>query len=146
MGAALFAQDTILDGLWFGPDANMQWTATDKIGSHSLFMPQGGAILPSMKLIARSVPKGSILFPETNAVQYTLPGWQVTNWERNGSQLLTWERLGSGPWDAFDLVVMVRPLAPPFAALPVTQEVPVPAALWLFGSGLLALFGWARRR
>ena len=34
---------------------------------------------------------------------------------------------------------------PPLSAAPV-PEVPVPAAVWLFGSGLLGLFGIARRK
>ena len=29
---------------------------------------------------------------------------------------------------------------------PVLQAVPVPAAIWLFGSGLIGLFGFARRK
>lgn len=147
---ALFADQIDPDELWFGPDSTSRWAATSNLSSFSLLMPNSSALRPSMKLIARSVPKSAVLFPEQFQAQFSLHGWRVTDWERNGSHLFTWESITGGKSrDFYDLVVMVKPVH--FTAVPgsqelVTQEVPVPAALWLLGSGLLALFGWARRR
>ena len=53
------------------------------------------------------------------------------------------EVVGGGPRNHHDLVIVVSGLE---LAGPEVHPVPVPAALWLLGSGLLALFGLLRRR
>ncbi|HEY9150387.1 MAG TPA: hypothetical protein VIQ75_06220 [Gammaproteobacteria bacterium] len=146
---ALLADSADLGDIWFGPDSHSRWTTTSNIGSFSLFTSNSNAEMPSMTLIARSVPKTAILFPEQPHARFSLLDWRVTDWERNGSHLSTWENVtGGGARDYFDLVILVKPVHhfSTIPAVPATQEVPVPAALWLLGSGLLALFGLARRR
>ena len=143
---ALLESPADLNGIWFGPDSHSRWTTTSNIGPFSLFTSNSGAVMPSTTLIARSVPKSAILFPEKPHSRFSLLDWRVTDWERNGSHLSTWESITGGEArDYFDLVILVKPIHH-FSAIPATQEVPVPAALWLLGSGLLALFGLARRR
>lgn len=142
---AMLESPADLDGVWFGPDSRSRWATTSNIGPFSLFTSNSSAVMPSMILITRSVPKTAILFPEKPHAQFSLLDWRVTDWERNGSHLSTWESITGGePRDYFDLVILVKPVH--FMAVPATQEVPVPAALWLLGSGLLALFSLARRR
>ena len=53
------------------------------------------------------------------------------------------EVVGGGPRNHHDLVIVVSGLE---LAGPEVHPVSVPAALWLLGSGLLALFGLLRRR
>ncbi|MCA1806095.1 MAG: hypothetical protein LC646_12385 [Xanthomonadaceae bacterium] len=142
---ALLENPVDLDEIWFGPDSHSRWTTTSNTGPFSLFTSNSSAVMPSMTLVARSVPRTTILFPEKPHAQFSLPGWRVTDWERNGSHLSTWESITGGePRDYYDLVILVKPVH--FTGIPASQEVPVPAALWLLGSGLLALFGLARRR
>lgn len=60
-----------------------------------------------------------------------------------GSYLLAWEDLlNGGDRDYNDLVIGVHAFTPAMN----TSPVPLPAAAWLFGSGLLGLAGLARRR
>ncbi len=59
-------------------------------------------------------------------------------WTPN-EHVLAWEDLpGGGDLDYNDMVLMVESVVP--------TVVPVPAAVWLFGTGLLGLVGVARRR
>lgn len=63
--------------------------------------------------------------------------WLITDGEYAGDYVLAWEDLKFlGDRDYNDLVVRVSGVA----------VVPVPAAVWLFGSGLLGLVAIARRR
>jgi hypothetical protein len=64
--------------------------------------------------------------------------WQITGGEGNtvGNYVIAWEDLpGGGDRDYNDLVLEVS-----------VQPVPIPAAVWLFVSGLLGLSGIARAR
>ena len=65
--------------------------------------------------------------------------WLITDGEYVGDYVLAWEDLVLlGDRDYNDLVVRVSGVS--------TQVVPVPAAVWLFGSGLIGLAAFARRR
>ena len=74
-----------------------------------------------------------------NAEQ-TLATWvAITDGEFAGDYILAWEDLRFlGDRDYNDLVVRVSGVS--------HMAVPVPAAVWLFGSGLLGLLTIARRR
>ena len=62
--------------------------------------------------------------------------WLITDGEFAGDYVLAWEDLkGLGDRDYNDLVIRVSGVSP----------VPVPSALWLFGSGILGLVAAARR-
>jgi hypothetical protein len=64
--------------------------------------------------------------------------WLITGGQGNtvGNRVIAWEDLpGGGDRDFNDVVVEVN-VAP----------IPIPAAVWLFGSGLLGLIGIARRK
>jgi hypothetical protein len=63
--------------------------------------------------------------------------WLITDGQYAGDYVIAWEDLKKlGDRDYNDLVVRVSGVS----------VVPVPAAAWLFGSGLLALAAFARRR
>ena len=63
--------------------------------------------------------------------------WLITDGDYAGDYVIAWEDLKKlGDRDYNDLVVRVSG----------ASVVPVPAAVWLFGSGLLGLIGVARRR
>ena len=63
--------------------------------------------------------------------------WMITDGEYAGDYVIAWEDLKKlGDRDYNDLVVRVSGVS----------VVPVPAAAWLFGSGLLAIAAFARRR
>ncbi len=63
--------------------------------------------------------------------------WLITGGQYEGDYVLAWEDLEHlGDRDYNDLVVRVSGVS----------VVPVPAAVWLFGSGLLGLAAVARRR
>lgn len=63
--------------------------------------------------------------------------WLVTNGQYAGDYVIAWEDLKNlGDRDYNDLIVRVSGIS----------VVPVPAAAWLFGSGLLAIVALARRR
>jgi hypothetical protein len=65
--------------------------------------------------------------------------WLITDGEYAGDYVLAWEDLVLlGDRDYNDLVVRVSGVSP--------HVVPVPAAAWLFGSGLIALAAFVRRR
>ena len=65
--------------------------------------------------------------------------WLITDGEYEGDYVLAWEDLKFlGDRDYNDLVVRVSGVS--------THVVPVPAAAWLFGSGLIGLAAFARRR
>ena len=68
-----------------------------------------------------------------------LPTFNPGEWNPN-EYILAWEDLPFGNYkydgDFNDMVLMIESV----------QPVPVPAAVWLFGSGLLALVGIARRK
>lgn len=96
-------------------------------------------------------PSGSPLFSSDaseNALCvgfFCVPGldhmvsWLITDGEYAGDYVLAWEDLVFlGDRDYNDLVVRVSGVS--------TQVVPVPAAVWLFGSGLIGLAAFARRR
>jgi hypothetical protein len=60
--------------------------------------------------------------------------WLITGGEAAGNYVIAWEDLPrGGDRDFNDIVLEVR-------------VVPIPAALWLFASGLLGLIGFARRK
>ena len=62
--------------------------------------------------------------------------WLITDGDYAGDYVIAWEDLKKlGDRDYNDLVVRVSG----------ASVVPVPAAVWLFGSGLLGLVGIARR-
>ena len=62
--------------------------------------------------------------------------WRITGGQGTGSWVIAWEDLpGGGDQDFNDVVLEVH-----------VQAVPIPAAVWLFGSGLLGLIGIARRK
>ena len=71
--------------------------------------------------------------------QVQLPTFNPGEWNPN-EYILAWEDLPFGNYkydgDFNDMVLMVESV----------QPVPVPAAVWLFGSGLLGLVGMARRK
>ncbi len=80
-----------------------------------------------------------------------LVSWLVTGGEFTGSYVLAWEDyMGLGDRDYNDLVMVISGVrlfdGVTGGGLDNVQVVPVPAALWLFGSGLLALVGLLRRR
>jgi hypothetical protein len=63
--------------------------------------------------------------------------WLITGGDYAGDYVVAWEDLKKlGDRDYNDLVVRVSGVTP----------VPAPAAAWLFGAGLLTLYGAARRR
>ena len=65
--------------------------------------------------------------------------WLITGGEFAGDYILAWEDLKFlGDRDYNDLVVRLSGVSP--------QVVPVPAAAWLFGSGLIGLAAFVRRR
>ena len=65
--------------------------------------------------------------------------WLITDGEFAGDYILAWEDLKFlGDRDYNDLVVRLSGVSP--------QVVPVPAAAWLFGSGLIGLAAFVRRR
>jgi len=68
-----------------------------------------------------------------------LPGLAAGTWSLN-EYALAWEdvKAPGGDFDFNDFVVLVESVEP--------TVVPVPAAVWLFGSGLLGMVGIARRR
>lgn len=95
-------------------------------------------------LDSKPIPASSALIPGDDYAQTTLKAWQVTAGEFSGSYLFTWENVvGGGPHNHHDLAILISGVQ---LAGPDVHPVPVPAALWLLGSGLLALFSLARRR
>ena len=62
--------------------------------------------------------------------------WKITDGPAVGNWVIAWEDLtGGGDRDFNDIVLEVS-----------LQPIPIPAAVWLFGSGLLGLIGIARRK
>jgi len=62
--------------------------------------------------------------------------WLITGGQGAGNWVIAWEDLpGGGDRDFNDIVVEVS-----------VNPIPIPAAVWLFGSGLLGLIGIARRK
>jgi hypothetical protein len=62
--------------------------------------------------------------------------WRIIDGEGVGNWVIAWEDLpGSGDSDFNDIVLEVN-----------VSPIPIPAAAWLFGSGLLGLIGIARRK
>jgi len=82
--------------------------------------------------------------------------WQITaskNRDLIGAYVTAWEDLpGGGDDDYNDLVMLIKGDAstvsnlPPIIGAATPAPVPVPAALWLFGSGLLGLGAMFRQR
>lgn len=76
--------------------------------------------------------------------------WRILEGEYAGSFVFGWEDYrGLGDRDYNDLVLVISGIGlyDPLGGGPnVIPQVPVPAAVWLFGSGLLGLFGLLRRR
>jgi len=73
--------------------------------------------------------------------------WKIIGGQANtaGNWVIAWEDLpGGGDRDFNDLVVEVG--FEPIPDLEDSLATPVPAAVWLFGSGLLGLIGFARRK
>ena len=104
-------------------------------------IPAGGVF--SFGLLANPVPTSSALVPGDTYAQSTMQVWAVTGGTHTGGFLFTWENVvGGSPRNHHDLVILVSGAQ----IAPDLHPVPVPAALWLFGSGQLALFAWARRR
>jgi hypothetical protein len=63
--------------------------------------------------------------------------WLITGGDHAGDYVIAWEDLQKlGDRDYNDLVICVFGVSP----------VPVPAALWLFGAGLLSMVTVVRRR
>lgn len=95
-------------------------------------------------LDSQPIPASSALVPGDDYAQTTLQAWRVTAGEFSGSYLFTWENVvGGGPHNHHDLAILVSGVQ---LVGPDVHPVPVPAALWLLGSGLLGLFGLLRRR
>lgn len=95
-------------------------------------------------LDSKPIPASSALIPGDDYAQTTMQVWQVTSGEFSGSHLFTWENVvGGGPHNHHDLAILVRGVQ---LIGPDVHPVPVPAALWLLGSGLLGLFGLLRRQ
>ncbi len=73
--------------------------------------------------------------------------WSISDGEHAGGFLFSWENvLSRGQSSIHDFSVVVSGIqlyTPPIGNL---AEVPVPAAVWLFGSGLIGLAGFLRRR
>ena len=62
--------------------------------------------------------------------------WLITGGESAGNYVIAWEDLpGAGDQDFNDVVLEVD-----------IRPIPIPAAVWLFGSGILGLLAMARRR
>lgn len=59
-----------------------------------------------------------------------------------GDFCMAGEKTGTSPMHAFPLSLNIRPAIGPIDAAPV----PVPAAVWLFGSALTGLIGFSRRK
>jgi hypothetical protein len=95
-------------------------------------------------LDSQPIPASSALVPGDDYAQTTLQAWQVTAGAYSGSYLFTWENVvGGGPRNHHDLAILVSGVQ---LVGPDVHPVPVPAALWLLGSGLLGLFGLLRCR
>lgn len=94
-------------------------------------------------LDSQPIPASSALVPGDDFGQTTLQAWQVTAGAYSGGYLFTWENVvGGGPHNHHDLAILVSGAQ---LVGPDVHPVPVPAALWLLGSGLLGLFGLLRR-
>ena len=63
-------------------------------------------------------------------------GAALTSLDGTGDEVVNYQTRGLGPYPQVQLVEFTRP----------PSMIPVPAAVWLFGSGLIALAGFARRR
>ena len=91
-------------------------------------------------------------------LEYTTPGfntWQGTHsydmttgiWDNTNSIELTLSNwLYATSPDVDSTAVINKTLAGSSIGMSITTVVPVPAAVWLFGSGLIALFGFVRKR
>jgi hypothetical protein len=143
--------DTIASLSFFGAIANMH-TAASNLGDTNS---------PAGTITGGPVPSGS-LDNVSNTINIDLSSWFM-NWNNNdihtgtgktdgvtsafatgawdpvtGTYTLSWQSLtDSGPKAGFTALIELSGTASP---------VPLPAAIWLFGSGLLGLFGISRRK
>ena len=116
----LYDGQTVSGGLWSGSLNKFGWSGTGATGIIEFEFNAANGILGSQGL---GYTGGGMIFAITNARQTIAGTPLLTDFN---SQLLTvsWTAT-SGTGDVF---------------------VPIPAAVWLFGSGLLALLGAARRK
>ena len=131
------------DSLLYVPYMNAQsGSAQADIGSEIRFALGRGAMpLAGNKPIFTSDPSDNAICgwffcsPDMDH----MVSWLITDGEFAGDYILAWEDLRFlGDRDYNDLVVRVSGVS--------HMAVPVPAAVWLFGSGLLGLLTIARRR